>query len=111
MSMKKNKKNKEVNPFNPDYFSHKNDYPIEEIWNTDNALAQLIVPRLLAFKALDKHGCPDDFKDMREWNKTIQKMADAFELMKYVHTLSEDEERTFTQGLELFCKYFRHLWD
>ena len=92
-------------------WSHKNDYPIEEVWNTENALAQLIVPRLLAFKALDKHGGPSDFKDMREWNNAIQKMADAFELMKYVHTLSEDEEKTVTQGLNLFCKYFRNLWD
>ena len=33
-------------PFNPDYFSYRNEYPIEEIWNMDNALAQLIVPRL-----------------------------------------------------------------
>ena len=50
--MKKNNKKKEMdNPFNPDYFSYRNDYPIEEIWNTDNALAQLIVPRLQAFKA------------------------------------------------------------
>lgn len=111
MSMKKNQKNKTVNPFNPDYFSYKNDYPIEEVWNTNNVLAQLIVPRLLAFKELDKHGCSPAFNDMRAWNKAIQKMVDAFELMKYVHTLSEDEEKTVTQGLNLFCKYFRNLWD
>ena len=30
-------------------WSHKNDFPIDEVWNTDNMLAQLIVPRLLAF--------------------------------------------------------------
>ena len=35
--------------------SHKHDYPIEDVWNNDNTLAQLIVPRLQAFKALDKH--------------------------------------------------------
>lgn len=108
--MKKYKKDN-TNPFNPDYTGYKKDFPIEEVWNTNNALAQLIVPRLLAFKELDKHGCPPDFKDMREWNNTIQKMADAFELMKYVHTLSEDEERTVNRGLALFCKYFRNLWD
>ncbi len=93
-------------------WSHNNDYPIEEVWNTDNTLAQLIVPRLQAFKALDKHGGPSDFKDMREWNNAIQKMIDAFELMKYVgarHT--EDEERTIEQGLDLFRKYYRSLWD
>ena len=108
--MKKNKRNN-TNPFNPDYTGYKKDYPIEEVWNTNNALAQLIVPRLLAFKELDKHGCPSDFKDMREWNNAIQKMADAFELMKYVHTLSGDEERAVNKGLALFCKYYINLWD
>ena len=99
------------NPFNPDYFSYRNDYPIEEIWNTDNALAQLIVPRLQAFKALDKHGYPPGCMDMREWNNIIQKMIDAFELMKYVHTPNPDENKTIEQGLDLFRKYYRNLWD
>ena len=105
----KPKKNRTKNTEN---WSHKNDFPIEEVWNTDNTLAQLIVPRLLAFKALDKHGCCPAFKDMREWNNAIQKMADAFELMKYAGAShSEEEERTIEQGLDLFRKYFRHLWD
>ena len=114
--MKKNKL--KTNIFNPDYFgsgpdnySHKHDYPIEEVWNTDNVLAQFIAPRLLAFKALDKHGYPPECKDMREWNNIIQKMIDAFELMKYVHTPSPDESKTIEQGLDLFCKYYRNLWD
>ena len=114
--MKKNKL--KTNIFNPDYFgsgpdnySHKLDYPIEEVWNTDNVLAQFIAPRLLAFKALDKHGYPPECKDMREWNNIIQKMIDAFELMKYVHTPSPDESKTIEQGLDLFCKYYRNLWD
>ena len=92
-------------------WSHKNDYPIEEVWNTDNTLAQLIVPRLQAFKALDKHGWPDGFKDMDEWNKAIQKMIDAFELMKYVHVFDDEDNRIVEQGLDLFRKYYRSLWD
>ena len=92
-------------------WSHKNDFPIEEVWNTDNTLAQLIAPRLLAFKALDRHGGPSEFKDMREWNNTIQKMIDAFELMKYVRSNTEEEEQPIEQGLDLFRKYFRSLWD
>ena len=95
----------------PHNWSYKHDFPIDEIWNTDNTLARLIVPRLQAFKQLDKDGYPEDFSDMRIWNKTIQKMIDAFELMKYVHSLSDDEERTVSEGLSLFCKYFRNLWD
>ena len=48
---------------------------------------------------------------MREWNNIIQKMIDAFELMKYVHTPNPDESKTIEQGLDLFCKYYRNLWD
>ena len=92
--------------------SHKNDFPIEEVWNTDNTLAQLIVPRLQSFKALEKHGSPSDFKDFHEWNNAIQKMIDAFELMKYAGvTHTGDEEQIIEQGLDLFRKYFRSLWD
>lgn len=49
---------------------------------------------------------------MREWNKAIQKMIDAFDLMKYagvIHTA--EEKKTIAEGLELFCKHFRSLWD
>ena len=104
----KRKKNKDQEK----NWSHKNDYPIEEVWNTDNTIAQLIVPRLQAFKALDKHGYCPDFKGMREWNNAIQKMIDAFELMKYAGRVNtKEEERTMEEGLDLFRKYFRHLWD
>ena len=105
MNMKKKKTD------NAENWSHKNDYPIEEVWNTDNTLAQLIAPRLLAFKALDKHGYPPSLKGMREWNNAIQKMVDAFEIMKYVRVLSDDEKVTVREGLDLFCKYYLNLWD
>lgn len=95
----------------PHNWSHKHDFPIDEIWNTDNTLARLIVPRLQAFKQLDKHGYPADFNDMRTWNNTIQKMIDAFELMKYVNSLSDREKKTVNEGLSLFSKYFCDLWD
>lgn len=38
-------------------------------------------------------------------------MIDAFELMKYANTYSEDEKRTIEQGLDLFRKHFFNLWD
>ena len=104
-------KQKKNRPENTENWSHKNDYPIEEVWNTDNTLSQLIVPRLLAFKALDKHGYPPNFDDMREWNNAIQKMIDAFELLKHITSYSEEEEKTIEEGLELFCKHYRNLWD
>ena len=94
-----------------DNWSHKNDYPIEEIWNTNNMLAQDIAQRLTAFKALEKHGHPADIKDMRKWNNTIQKMIDAFELMKYSRVVDKNEQKAIDEGLQLFCEYFSYLWD
>ena len=92
-------------------WSHKNDFQIEEVWNTYHTIAQLIVPRLQAFKALDKHGYCPAFKGMAEWNKAIQKMIDAFELLKHITSFSEEEEKIIEEGLELFCRHYRYLWD
>lgn len=91
--------------------NYKPQYSIEEVWNTESTLAKLIVPRLQAFKDLDKHGYCPAFKDMREWNNAIQKMIDAFELMKYAGVHTADEEKIISEGLELFCKHYRSLQD
>ena len=64
---------------------------------------------LTGVKALDKHGYCPYFKDIREWNGAIQKMIDAFELMKNADVHTPDEEKTISEGLELFCKHFRNL--
>jgi hypothetical protein len=102
---------RKINRESEENWSHKNDYLIEEVWNTYHTLAQLIVPRLQAFKALDKHGYCPHFKGMREWNNAIQKMIDAFELLKYNSSFSEEEQKTIKEGLDLFCKHYRNLWD
>ena len=102
---------KKRKPNNKENWSHKNDFPIEEVWNTDNTLSQLIVPRLLAFKALDKHGYCPACKGIAEWNKAIQKMIDAFELLKHITSFSEEEEKIIEEGLELFCRHYRYLWN
>ena len=104
--MKRKKKDDSV-----ENWSYKNDYPIEEVWNTDNYLAGVIAARLKAFKALDKHGYCPAFKGIAEWNKAIQKMIDAFELVKDNSPSYEEDIRTVDQGVELFCKYYRDLSD
>ena len=48
---------------------------------------------------------------MAEWNKAIQKMIDAFELLKQITSFSDEEEQTIEEGLDLFRKHFRNLWD
>ena len=93
-------------------WSYKHIYPIEEVWKTYHIIAQFIVPRLQAFKALDRHGYCPAFNNMQEWDEAIQKMIDAFDLMKYAGgTHTANEEKTIDEGLTLFCKYFRNLWD
>jgi len=92
-------------------WSYKNDFPIEEVWNTYHYIAKDILPRLKAFKALDKHGYCPDFKREEEWNKAIQKMIDAFELLQ-PHLIVYSEDRLIIdEGLDLFHKYFFNLWD
>ena len=93
---------------NDDYI---NSFPISEVWGTYHYLAREIAPRLKAFKALDKYGHCPAFKGMAEWNKAIQKMIDAFELLKHITSFSDEEEKTIEEGLELFCKHYRNLWD
>ena len=92
-------------------WSHKHDFPIDEVWNTENTLARLIASRLVTFRDLDKHGHPDGFKDIREWNAAIQKMIDAFDLLSETKSYSEEEEQTIMEGLDLFHRHFRNLWD
>lgn len=98
---------------NKDCWSHKHDYPVEEIWKTHEMLAREIAPRLRAFKALDKHGYAPEMNNMEQWNDTIQKMIDAFELLQHhsSRTYTEEENQIIAEGLELFCKYYRNLWD
>lgn len=96
---------------NKDCRSYENYYPIEDVWGTYHKLAHDIVQRLEAFKAIEKHGYPEDIKDMRQWNSVIKKMIAAFELMKYNSAYTDDENKTISEGLGLFCKYFRNLRD
>ena len=91
---------------------YKYGYPEGEIWETGSCLAREIASRLYAFRAYEKHGYPTGMKGgEREWNQTITKMIDAFELLKYECMFSAEEEKTISEGMGLFCKYFRNLWD
>ena len=93
-------------------WSYKHDYPIEEVWNTDNTIARLIVPRLKAYRSLDKHGYPQGFTSMEEWNKVIDKMVYSFELNSFAPGPSTEQEREdFEDGFALFCKHYKNLWD
>jgi hypothetical protein len=97
--------------FNHSEWSHKHDFPIEEIWNTENTIAAFIAPRLRAFKSLEKHGFPSDLNSEGQWNSAIQKMTDAFEILSHPSTQSNEDDPIIEEGLDLFRKYYRDLWD
>ena len=106
-TMKQKKK-----PKQSEAWSYKNDYPIDEVWNTYHTIARIVVPRLKAFRALDKHGHPSDFTSMEAWHKVLDKMIYAFELNANAPGPSTDQEaKDFEEGFNLFCKYYRNLWD
>ena len=84
-SMSQSPKNKRVFDTLSLQLSHGHDFPIEDVWNTDNAIARLLVPRLQAFKAFDK-------------------------LMKYAHTMHDKEDnktmnRVLTSSIGIFSIY------
>lgn len=49
--------------------------------------------------------------DMKQWDKIIQKMIDAFELIRGSVCHTEEENKIIDEGLGLFSKYFLYLWD
>lgn len=95
----------------------------DETWNLDYTIAKFALPRLKRFKELHS-GYPNGMTE-EEWGLIIDKMIKSLELiiedMETVGVLKnvfgdelydairkKDEE--ILEGLDLFFKYFRHLW-
>ncbi len=107
-----------------------------DTWSMDITLAQIILPMLKQLKAT-KHGVPGDFvwdekkqcekpfkQAEKAWDKVMDKMIWSFEQL-----LDEDNDEPFhmggtfnvkgyqkhqkkiQEGLDLFGKYYRNLWD
>lgn len=80
-----------------------------ETWNLDTSLAKVILPRLKRFKELTV-GCPVDVT-WEEWGNTLDTMIKAFEW--FAADCNERDEDFYTEahkGVELFAKYYGHLW-
>lgn len=86
-------------------------FSTKEIWGIYAFIANYIVQALQAYKDHDKAGIPYGFEEMDEWNATIQKMIDAFDILRRGVYIYDDKEKEINEGLDLFRKYFRHLWD
>lgn len=100
-----------------------NGFFFEECWNLDMTLAALILPRLIHFR--DNHsGTPgsvfkydeegnilNEEEGHKKWEEIIDKMIWAFYLYIKEEDCNEENNKQIDEGLELFAKYFRTLWD
>ena len=98
----------------------------KDTWSLDTALAKWILPRLKYLKD-NKQGCPfiDGFEEVYKnndaseeeweqiynaWDEIMSKMILAFELTLTDSSEEEDEEK-IKEGMKLFARYYRNLWD
>lgn len=101
----------------------------KDIWSLDYSLSEWIVPRLKMLRET-KQGCPfiDGFDEIysnpdatedeweqiyKAWDEIMGKMILAFELVikdDHGEERLKNEEK-IEEGLKLFARYFRNLWD
>lgn len=77
----------------------------EELWGLDLTISKFIFPRLTLFK--------ESINSTPEWQEILSKMIYAFQ-----YTIDDDKYKTlpgdypkYEEGINLFAKYFRDLWD
>lgn len=88
--------------------------PNSEIWGLNYTLAKYILPRLKRFKEV----CcsyPCELTET-EWKEILNKMIWSFQYIikndesnELLEIMKENEQ--CQEGLNLFAKYFRNLWD
>ena len=78
-----------------------------ELWSLDCTIVAFILPRLKVFrKKIGSYPCELTFP---AWKEILDKMITAFELYK-ISFPNNDEAAKIQEGLDLFRKYFHHLW-
>ena len=82
-----------------------------ELMNLDKTIAKFILPRLVEFSKFNNHWCLDD-KDDETRKRHYALMIGAFDLLSDDENFyyNNDDLATINFGLELFGKYFLHLW-
>jgi thiamine kinase-like enzyme len=75
-----------------------------ETWNLDNTIVDFILPRLKRFVKVT-NGYPNEFKNMREWKKTLNKIIKGLE--KYEDDFRGEESK---EAIGLLFKHFSSLW-
>ena len=103
-----------------------------ELWSLDATLTDLILPRIKAFRKMERHGYPilgkeiakvdddsagEELKEA-EWENILFDIEKGFEALKELtaanfvtHTEEHLAEETMQKGLRLFAEHYGHLWD
>jgi len=78
-----------------------------ELWSLDMTIIEFTLPRLKAFRDYTiSFPIDEKIKTFEEWQQVIDKMIYGME--KYKEDTWDTEA---TEGIDLFLKYFRHLWN
>jgi len=83
-----------------------------ETWSLDYSLAKLILPRLKRFQEI-RGGHPAEMTD-QEWNDILKEMIGGFEFLasddRWACPENDIRYQKAQAAIELFSKYYLHLW-
>lgn len=94
-----------------------------ETWSLNTTILRFVLPRLKRFRKivagmppnleLDKEtlktiNFEDGYLSIEEWKERLDKMINAIEL--YLNDEMFDKDGKVEEGIDLFFKYFFHLW-
>ena len=86
-----------------------------ELWNLEFTIAKFVYPRLKEFRKIN-NGYPSNLSE-KKWNEILDKMILAFkniskDKVQETYDLKKLKKihKETQKGLELFGKYFMHLW-
>lgn len=90
-----------------------------DAWNLDHTIAEFVLPRLKVFRQR-LFGFPGHSITEKEWEEILDKMifsmqaiVDEWDFTKAEMTMEEQKKHweKIRDGLELFGKWFRDLWE
>ena len=83
-----------------------------ETWELFYTIAKFLIPRLKRFKEVN-NGYPNRLTE-QQWDEILDKMIEAFQLsikeFENGDFIDKEEEEKIEHGLQLFSRYFLHLW-
>ena len=102
-------------------------YTDEDLWDLYGITTRFILPKLIAFKEMNRSGHPVDLKNMEEWDVILDKMIFAFKHTFNTYYISDEEygglsenvctnaiieaHNKYKEGMFLFAEYFGGLWN